>query len=149
MALAFRHDIGLDTPSGVLWSSRRAHLVVVGAPSLTRPVRPSPEMYRRRRLVTGLVALVVTSLVVMGVAGLADRQVGVPAGRPHAVSGPVGAWLTAEEGVLRYVVAEGDSIWSAAQRLQASHSSHALVEQLVAVNGSARVVPGQVLEVRP
>lgn len=149
MALAFHHDTGFDAPSGVLWSSRRAHLAVVAAPVAGRPVRQSPEVYRRRRVITGVVALVVTALSVLGVASLADRQVGVPASRPHGVTNSVGAWVSAPDGALRYVVAEGESIWAAVQRLEAHGSSRDLVEALVAANGTARVVPGQVLEIRP
>jgi hypothetical protein len=149
MALAFHRTSGFEAPAGVLWSSRRAHLVVVAPPVAAAPARRSRAVYRRRRLAVGLAVAIVTLLSVTSVASWADRQVGEPASSPLAVNTSLGLWLPSDDGGLRYVVAEGDSLWGIAQRLQAGGSVPALVERFVTVHGSARLMPGQVLEIRP
>lgn len=80
MAYAYATDEVATATAGVVWSTRRAHLVVV-AP-VQRP-RTTPQQYRRRRRVVGAVAALCTTGLVLTVATWADRQVREPLGDPR------------------------------------------------------------------
>lgn len=150
MALAFHHDTHtVSAPAGVVWSSRRAHLVVVAPRTPSPGVAVAPSVYRRRRIVVGFAALVTAAAVVVGVAGALDRQVAAPVARSLDPVASMSSWTTTEDGVLRYVVAEGDSLWNIARRLEGVAPHGQVVQRFVESTGSARIVPGQVLEIRP
>jgi hypothetical protein len=145
MALTFHLDTVSSDHVGVLRSTRRTHLALV-APD--RPVPVTATVYRRRRLVAAVVAVGLVAVMVFGVASWADRPVGEPFGGLQGVSA-LGGWSEVGDGMWRYVVAEGDSLWSAARSWGAGGSTQERFDLLLNVAGSARIYPGQVLEIMP
>lgn len=145
MALAFHLDTVSQEPAGVLRSSRRAHLALV-SPDPGAPV--AEAVYRRRRLVVALVGVAMVAAAVLGVASWADRQVGQPLDGLQSVTA-LGGWSEVGDGVWRYVVAEGDSLWSAAHSWGGGGSTRDRFERLLQVAGGSRIHPGQVLEIMP
>lgn len=105
---------------------RPRHLRSVPTGPAAHPVRPGPEVYRRRRLVA---AALVAGVLLAGLwsLGLLDR-------------GP----LTAAEQPARlqlierttYVVQPGDTLWSIARRAQPTGDIRPLVDRLAAHTGN-------------
>ena len=150
MAYAVRIDVQSPAAAGVVRTSRRAHLMVVSAPAVQRRERPAPEVFRRRRLVVSALVAVTTLMSTMMVASWADRSVGAPFGSPAAASSLAGHWMAPDvDGTLRYVVAAGDSLWAVAHHVTGGRDTRAVAERLIAELGGARLVPGQVVEIRP
>lgn len=145
MAVAFHLETISTEQVAVLHSTRRTHLTLV-APDPAVPVPAA--VYRRRRLGAALVAVGVAAIMVFGVASWADRQVGQPLGGRQGVSA-LGGWSEVGDGMWRYVVAEGDSLWGAARSWGADGSTQQRFERLLTVAGGARIHPGQVLEIMP
>ena len=124
--------------------------VLVVLPPVTRP---GARIYRRRRLAVLAAAL---SLALVGVLvtsvstrpGAADVQIApaeAPIVRQPAAYGASGQSVPARA---VYVVQPGDTIWSIAHDLDPSGDTRALVDRIVALNGSAALEPGQRLRLR-
>lgn len=145
MAVTFHLESISTDQIGVMQSTRRTHLRLV-APDQSVPV--TAAVYRRRQLVALLGMLGVVAIMVLGISSWADRQVGEPLSGPQGVSA-LGGWSDAGDGMWRYVVAEGDSLWSAARSWGAEGSTQERFERLLTVAGGARIHPGQVLEIMP
>lgn len=141
MAAIFTSDYDSTSPAP-LWHDepaplaprRPTHLRVVEG---GRSPRSMARVYRRRRAVAALVAMLVLVVLVLGVGvlfGMLDTASGpVPtaAVTPAAVgSGPV------------LVVQTGDTLSSIARRLQPSGSTTALVDRLAAVHGPGPLQAG-------
>jgi hypothetical protein len=95
-------------------------------------------VYRRRRLVALALALtLVVALTLLATAAMARFAGGAPsaAGGPSSTA-PVSATA---------VVQPGDTLWSIAARIAPERDVRITVEQLVALNGSSPIVPGQEL----
>lgn len=100
--------------------------------SLVRPLRrPTPVVYRRRRLaVLGLV------LVVLSLASAALHLLGP--GPTDAGVRPVAA--------VRVVVEPGDTVWSLAAEVAPGADPRPVVDAIVEANGGSVLVAGQSLE---
>jgi hypothetical protein len=148
MALAFHHGVETEAaPANVLWASRRGHLALVGPAAPLRQPVVSAQVYRRRRIVAACLAACCVLGLALSVAGWADRRLGPALDQPLAPAMSVGSWMIGDGGGLRYVVAEGDSLWDIVGRLPGNVSQRHAVEQLVRASGSARIVPGQIVEI--
>jgi len=86
MAYAFRPETEALAPSGVVWSTRRAHLVVVSAPTVPVVPRVTAAQYRRRRRLAALATASLLGTVVFAVTGWADRRISEPLGDPRGTS---------------------------------------------------------------
>ena len=140
---------------GLVESSRRGHLHVVAAPVVPLAPRPSPEIFRRRRL--GVGAVIVAMLLVLG-AGLsiaADRvgQIGRPSTQVlewlEATSSDLAPLVADEQGWIHYQVRPGDSLWSIAERVESARSSAVIVEELRATHGGTTLLPGEIVSLQP
>ena len=103
-------------------------------------------VYRRRRVLAMLVVLVtVVALVLLATAAVA-RLAG---GAPSAAGGlpPTSAAASSAAGVAAptVVVQPGDTLWSIAAEVAPDADVRLTVDQLVALNGGAPIVPGQEL----
>jgi Tfp pilus assembly protein FimV len=121
------------------WSAPEpTRLYLVPEPGRRPASRPSAAVYRRRRLVAGVLAV-----LFVVVAGWAATQVaalgGVPASAPER--GPVAPPAAPAEVVVR----PGDTMWSIATRLQPEGDVRGLVRRLVQANGGSAIEPGDVL----
>jgi len=130
-------------------------------PGPGRPARPSlrlldggrapsrlaqQAMYRRRRLVAGLVTLaLVVTFVLLATAAVARLAGGAPsaAGGPS----PTSAAASSAAGVAAptVVVQPGDTLWSIAADVAPDADVRITVDQLVALNGASPIVAGQEL----
>jgi len=96
-------------------------------------------VYRRRRLVALALSLtLVVALTLLATAAMA-RFAG---GAPSAAGGPSSS---APALAPTAVVQPGDTLWSIAARIAPERDVRITVEQLVALNGSSPIVPGQEL----
>ena len=105
-----------------------------GARAATPRVRrTSPTVHRRRRIV--LAALALGAVVVAGQAGaaLGGSPLGAPGRSPTLVSSRT------------IVVRPGDTLWAIAERLDPGADPRPVVDELVALNGSAPLQPGETL----
>jgi hypothetical protein len=91
--------------------------------------------HRRRRIVAGLLAVLVLAGLVSG-----SRALLAPLAEP-ASAGPV-APAAATGGSVSVVVRPGDTLWTIARRAQPSGDIRPLVDQLVASTGSGPLQPG-------
>ena len=113
-------------------------VAITTAPSIARPSGPGLRLVDPRSAVGtswARLAAVVLAVVVVGLAAtyLVRAE---PAPAPGSV-----ALLEAT-----HAVAEGETMWSIAEEVAPAGEAATYVERLVEVNGTARVVPGQVLE---
>jgi LysM repeat protein len=111
-------------------------LVVVRTAPSVRPVvlgRPSTAVYRRRRVVAGLVLASVLTALVLAVGGLLASF----GGGPLTASERPGASASV------YVVQPGDTFWEIARRLDPAGDPRPLVARLVAAHGSPVLVAGE------
>jgi hypothetical protein len=104
--------------------------------------RAGRNVYRRRRLVALVSAMVLLAVAVAAAVTVAGRLGGggaptAPAA-PTAIASPVPRSAT-------YVVKPGDTVWSVARRMQPDGDIRPLVDEIVARNGSAALVVGQLL----
>lgn len=90
-------------------------------------------VYRRRRLVA---ALVVVALVALSLLLASAAVAGIAGGDPSSVAG---------ESSPTVVVQPGDTLWTIAAATQPDIDVRVAVDRLVALNGSAPLVPGQEL----
>ena len=101
--------------------------------SVTRPraTRPSPQVYRRRRLVA---AAIVAGVLLAGLwsMGLLDRAPLSAVGQARNAS-PAPTLELVDHGV--YVVQPGDTLWSIARRAHPGGDIRPLVDQLAAQTG--------------
>ena len=105
--------------------------------SLSHPVRPvarpSAAAFRRRRVATGVLGLVLVVLTAQG----ADA---VAAGLRS--SGPSGPTVT----TIHYRVRAGDTLWGIARRIAPNNDPREVVDLLVQAHGSAVIAPGDVID---
>jgi Tfp pilus assembly protein FimV len=107
------------------------------------PSRPSAAVYARRRLVAGLLLVLVLAAACLAAgratAALGDEPASVPGRRPvpAASSATVGT----------YVVEQGDTLWSIARSLQPEGDVRPLVQALRRANGGTRLIVGTRLTV--
>lgn len=105
-------------------------MVAIAHPT-TRPLLPNPAAtYRRRRLVAGVLAvLVLLSLVTTAARLLGGDADAVGRARPVAE--------------LSVVVEPGDTVWSIAEALAGDDDVRPVVDAIVAANGGAQLVAGE------
>ena len=98
-----------------------------------RARRTSPTVFRRRRVV--LAALALGAVVVAGQAGaaLGGSPLGAPGRSPTLISART------------IVVRPGDTLWAIAERLDPGADPRPVVDELVALNGSRPLLPGETL----
>lgn len=113
-----------------------------------RADRPSSAVLWRRRVVALALATVLVVVTWWGISAALRSMLGSPAGGTPA-PGPAGSELVGEPispeaGV--YVVQEGDTLASIAQRLDADGAWQDTASRLVAQNGPDAVQPGQRLQ---
>lgn len=131
-------------------SSRPALRVVPGGPASAVPARAvsigptsvGPAPVTGRQVVTVLLAVVVALGVVVGAVAIGR---GALAGL--APAGPSGVAAAASGPTATVRVEVGDTMWSIARDLRPSGDVRPLVDELVRLNGSATIVPGQELVV--
>ena len=115
----------------------RRHLVVVGSAPAVRPrsgVAPVPaSIYRRRRLVAGLLVVGVTAALVLALQALL----------PALGAGPLTGSERPAAGVPVHVVQPGDTFWDIARALRPNEDPRPLVARLVAAHGSPVLVVGE------
>ncbi len=114
--------------------------------------RPSHVVYVRRRLVVGLVLLLLGTLALLGVRTMLADRGGVPAStlaiRPaSALAQPEAAPAVATSVAVAavYVVRSGDTIWSVAEARHGGRSIGDYVEALIDSNGGTSLQVGQQL----
>ena len=101
--------------------------------------RPTPAVYRRRRVVALILAV---ALVVVAMAGLRAvvLATGIAGGRPlSAVDAPTPVPAGSET----LLVQPGETLWTIARDLQPSGDVRPLVDELAALNGGATLEAGQ------
>jgi len=99
--------------------------------------RRQAVVFRRRRILAAVVlAVLLVATVALGRAALAAVTPHAPVATAAAVAAPEPA------GTPSVVVQAGDTYWSIARRLAPSGDVRALVDRLVAVNGSGALQPG-------
>lgn len=124
------------SPHHPLVGDRRPDLRLV--PGGARPdLAPT---YRRRRVVAGLLAVLVVAGLLSG-----SRALLAPLAEP-ASAGPV-APASATAGSGSVVVRPGDTLWTIARRAQPRGDIRPLVDQLVAAHGSSSLRPGDTIAV--
>jgi len=96
--------------------------------------------YRRRRIVAGLLAVLVLAGLVSG-----SRALLAPLAEP-ASAGPV-ASASAPGGSVSVVVRPGDTFWTIARRAEPRGDIRPLVDQLVAAHGSSSLRPGDTITI--
>jgi LysM domain len=101
------------------------------------PARVHPSVYRRRRLVVGVLLAVP---VVLGGAVAAGELAG-PGGDPASA---VGAGTAVER--VTIVAQPGDSLWSIAERFHGDVSLDRYLDALIARNGGTAIQAGQAVE---
>ena len=112
---------------------------------LVRPVprrRPTPAIYRRRRLAAVLVLCAVVAAVLLLTGPVLRASVGVLGGSPLTPSEPPAASGMRPVATHTYVVQPGDTLWSLARRIQPSGDIRPLVDRLAAHHGGAALQPG-------
>lgn len=119
-------------------SGRHLALVPVELPPVA--VRPSPSVYRRRRLVAALVAA--------GLAFAAWTGLGALGGALTA-SGRSAPGLGTPASAQVVEVAPGDTFWSIARRLQPDGDVRPLVDRLVRDHGGAVLLVGERIAAPP
>jgi hypothetical protein len=109
---------------------------------LVPPCRPTPAVYRRRRTLAGLVAAVVTLVMLPVGVPLLRAGVGVLGGSPLASSGaPAVAHLQPALAEV-YVVRRGDTLWSIARAVHPSGDVRPLVDRLASGRHGLPLHPG-------
>jgi Tfp pilus assembly protein FimV len=110
-------------------------------------------LYRRRRVVAVLLALVlVTGVTLLAVATLArlagDTPSPVAGGSSSFINPPASADASgAVEAAARSVVVQpGDTLWTIASRIAPDTDVRVTVDRLQALNGHDPIVPGEALE---
>ena len=116
----------------------RPDLRVVAGGRVRRAAHPMAVVYRRRRLAALVIAVVLLAAPVVA----AWMVAGGPRGGPQPAPGAVSAPALAPTG-RAYVVQPGDTLWTIARRLKPDGDIRAMVDRLVARNGSAVLRPGQ------
>jgi hypothetical protein len=120
----------------------RPHLrVLVGGRAPSRLAQQA--IYRRRRLVAAVLAVAVTvALVLLASAALARLAGGAP-----SATGALSPTASSAAGVAAptVVVQPGDTLWSIAAEVAPTTDVRITVDQLIALNGSSPIVPGQEL----
>ncbi|MCU1346084.1 MAG: hypothetical protein JWL70_2350 [Acidimicrobiia bacterium] len=109
-------------------------------PLYVAPPSRVPIAYWRRRLVAGLLALVVLLVAQAGVRSAAGALGIVPASGSERAPASIATPTT-------YVVQPGDTVWSIARRLQPTGEVRPLVDRIVKVNGGSAVQIGDRLVV--
>lgn len=98
-----------------------------------RTSRTSPTTFRRRRIVTAVLALGVVVVTGQAGAALGGSSLAAPERRPS---------LTASRTL---VVRPGDTLWGIAHRFAPDEDPRPVVDALVAVYGSGPLTPGETL----
>jgi predicted Zn-dependent protease len=104
--------------------------------------RPTPAVYRRRRVVALVLAVAFVVVAMAGVQAAVRSLAGEPGGRPLSAtegSAPVPA---GHETVL---VQPGDTLWTIARDLQPTGDLRSTVDLLAALNGGPSLEVGQTL----
>jgi hypothetical protein len=103
--------------------------------------RPTPSVYRRRRLVAAVAVCLFTAVVLLATGSVLRSAVGAlggspltPPGAPDPTARPVAAQTI--------VVQSGDTLWSLARRMQPSGDVRPLVDKLAAAHRGTALQPG-------
>lgn len=105
---------------------------------------PSAAVYRRRRVMAGVVVVAALFMVAMVGAGVLAGPGGVTASASGA--GPAADALAAQELTQATVVAlPGDTMWSIASRYRGDIAHGRYLDALISYNGGASIEAGQVL----
>ena len=104
--------------------------------------RPTPAVYRRRRLAVGLLLGVIVAAVLLVTGPVLRASVGALGGSPLAPSGAPAVRDLRPVAAQTYVVQPGDTFWSLARRMQPSGDIRPLVDRLVALHHGATLQPG-------
>jgi LysM repeat protein len=145
--------IAYPTPHPRQVELRPSLRVVRGVP------RPSDAVYRRRRLVAGVLVATVVVILISGVAVLLSWRGADSAATTLRTQTPTGAIVSdpAAYGAAHeapppgsvYVVQPGDTLWSIAHELAPDGDVRAAVDRLVDLNGTAALQVGQRLTLAP
>ena len=141
VAIAYPSTIGPEPSPAGAGAHRRPDLRVV-AGRAHRSVHPTAATYRRRRLTALVVAVVVVAALVVAARWAVADLGGGPDPAPEITTTlsphtPISA--------NRYVVQPGDTVWRIARKLKPSGDVRAVVDRIVARNGTATLQPGQTL----
>ena len=123
--------VAITTPSTIRPAPRRSARPLSAVPD----VAAGEAVDARRRLVSAVGAAVLAIAMLLAVAALTLT--------PPMTPGTTGAPATLAD----HVVVEGETMWSIAQDVAPAGEAATYVERLVAANGGAVIVPGQVLTV--
>jgi LysM domain-containing protein len=121
------------SPHHPVVGDRRPDLRLVPGGAAGRP--DLAAAHRRRRVVAGLLAVLVLTGILSG-----SRALLAPLAEP-ASAGPA-APAAATAGSVSVVVEPGDTLWTIARRVQPDGDIRPLVDQLVATSGSGPLQPG-------
>ena len=101
-------------------------------------------VYRRRQIVAAVVLIATLLLVAAAVARIAGDPSPTSPSSPTSAAAPSAAGVAAPPTV---IVEPGDTLWSIAAEVAPGVDVRVVVDRLVALNGTAPIVPGQQLEV--
>lgn len=104
--------------------------------------RPSPAVYRRRRVVALFLAVAFVVVAMTGVRAVLLPSTGSDGGRPLSATPAPGPAAAGTDTVL---VQPGETLWDIARGLQPTGDVRALVDELAARNGGATLEAGQTI----
>ncbi len=104
--------------------------------------RPSPAVYRRRRVVALVLAVAFVVVAMAGLQALLRPLAGAGGGRPLSATEGSAPVTAGHESVL---VQPGDTLWTIARELRPTGDLRPVVDDLTALNGGASLEAGQVI----
>ena len=104
--------------------------------------RPTPAVYRRRRLAALLLLCLFVATVLLVTGPVLRAGAGVLGGNPLTSSDTPAAGGLRPVAAQTFVVQPGDTLWSLARRIQPSGDIRPLVDRLAARHGGAARQPG-------
>ncbi len=104
--------------------------------------RPSPAVYRRRRVVALVLAVAFVVVAMAGLQAALRPLAGAGGGRPLSATEGSAPVTAGHESVL---VQPGDTLWTIARELRPTGDLRPVVDDLTALNGGASLEAGQVI----